>query len=352
MELVDIYNDKHEKMNYTKGRKELVDGEFRLSCFVWIINDKDELLIQQRLATAKKCPNMWETASGGAKRGEDAITCVLRELEEELGIKANKEDLKFIGSYARINDFVEVFLLKTNIDPIDLKLQEDEVQAVKWVSISEFESIIENGDASDTGYFIFKEYYEKFYNRYLVFEDGKPVFKKKDKCIQSNIKISDLYCVNENVNLDDYLKLYKYVKDNMESPSWLGDFTKEEIEELLKVGAKIWLYYSNNDLVCSMFMLPSSNKTLNKNNVSYDEKECASLGPIMVSKDYVGNKLQLQMMEELEKYCRNNNYKYIFTKVASDNKYSLSNMLKFGFKITNEYINERGKNSTLIKEIK
>jgi len=47
MELVDIYNDKHEKLNYTKGRKELSDGEFRLSCFVWIINDKDELLIQQ-----------------------------------------------------------------------------------------------------------------------------------------------------------------------------------------------------------------------------------------------------------------------------------------------------------------
>ena len=43
MEFVDIYNDKHEKMNYTKGKK-LVDGEFRLSCFVWIINDKNEIL--------------------------------------------------------------------------------------------------------------------------------------------------------------------------------------------------------------------------------------------------------------------------------------------------------------------
>jgi len=180
MELVDIYNDKHEKLNYKKGRKELVDGEFRLSCFVWIINDKDELLIQQRLATAKKCPNMWETTSGGAVAGDDAITGTLRELEE-LGIKANKEELKFIGSYARINDFVEVFLLKTNIDVSDLKLQEDEVQAAKWVSIPTFESIIENGNASNTGYFIFKEYYEKFYDRYLVFEDGKPVFKKKNQ---------------------------------------------------------------------------------------------------------------------------------------------------------------------------
>ena len=134
------------------------------------------------------------------------------------------------------------------------------------------------------------------------------------------MSFSKLKCVDKNVNLNDYLKLYKYVKDNMESPSWLGDFTKGEIEELLKVGAKIWLYYSNNDLVCSMFMLPSSNKTLNKNNVFYDEKVCASLGPIMVSKDYIGNKLQLQMMEELEKYCKNNNYKYISYLLAIDFK--------------------------------
>ena len=71
-----------------------------------------------------------------------------------------------------------MFLLKTNIDIEDLKLQEDEVQTAKWVSIKEFENILENGNGIDTGYFIFKEYYEKFYNRYVVFEDGKVVYEK------------------------------------------------------------------------------------------------------------------------------------------------------------------------------
>lgn len=165
------------------------------------------------------------------------------------------------------------------------------------------------------------------------------------------MKLSDLYCECNNVNLDDYLKLYKYVKDNMIYPNWMGDFTKEEIEDLLKVKGKIWLYYDKGNLVCSMFMLPSSNKTLSKHNVFHNEDIVASLGPIMVSPDYVGNKLQLQMMERLENFCKNNNYKYIFTKVCSDNKYSLSNMLKFGFKITNEYVNERGKNTTLFKDV-
>lgn len=124
---------------------------------------------------------MWETTSGGAIAGDDAITGTLRELDEELGIKANKQDLKFFGSYARINDFVEVFLLKSNIDINKLKLQESEVQAAKWISIPEFEKIIELGEASDTGYFIFKEYYNKFYNTQLIFEEGKPIFKKIKK---------------------------------------------------------------------------------------------------------------------------------------------------------------------------
>lgn len=178
MELVDIYNNKHEKLNYTKGRKELVEGEFRLSCFVWIINDKEEILIQQRLATAKNCANMWETTSGGAIAGDNALEGTLRELEEELGMKADVDKLRFIGSYARINDFVEVFLLESNINVNDLKLQEDEVQAAKWVSISEFEEIINSGNASDTSFNIFKNYYDNFYKRYLTFENGKPIFKK------------------------------------------------------------------------------------------------------------------------------------------------------------------------------
>lgn len=179
MELVDVYNNKHEKMNYTKGRKELEEGEFRLSCFVWIMNSKEQLLIQQRLSTAKTCPNMWETASGGAIAGDDALQGALRELNEELGIKPNKKNIRFIGSFARVNDFVEVFLLKSNISITELKLQEDEVQDAKWVSISEFEDLIKEGKASDTSFSVLKNYYEKYYNRYLVFENGKPTYKIK-----------------------------------------------------------------------------------------------------------------------------------------------------------------------------
>lgn len=92
-----------------------------------------------------------------SNRRRHSITGALRELEEGLGIKANKKDIRFIGSFARINDFVEVFLLKSNISIDELKLQEDEVQSAKWVTIEEFEKIIERGNASDKSFDVFKK---------------------------------------------------------------------------------------------------------------------------------------------------------------------------------------------------
>lgn len=105
--------------------------------------------------------------------------------------------------------------------------------------------------------------------------------------------INKLKCVSDNVNLDDYLYLYKYVRDNMEHPEWLGTFTREEIIDILNNGGKIWLYYDNDNLVCSMFYIPIKTKTLIKHNVSYSESEVGSLGPIVVSPDYVGKGYQI-----------------------------------------------------------
>lgn len=101
-----------------------------------------------------------------------------------------------------------------------------------------------------------------------------------------------------------------------------------------------------------MFYIPIKNKTLLKHNLNIDEKLVGSLGPIMVSPDYLGQGLQREMMNTLEKYCNSINKKYIFTKLCTDNIYSLNNMLKSNYKVVDEYVNERGSNTALIKEIK
>ena len=84
MELVDIYNNKHEKLNYTKNRKELIEGEFRLSCFVWVVNENNQILVQQRTSNTKKMPNMWGATAGGILAGETRLGGTLTEIKEGL----------------------------------------------------------------------------------------------------------------------------------------------------------------------------------------------------------------------------------------------------------------------------
>lgn len=52
------------------------------------------------------------------------------------------------------------------------------------------------------------------------------------------MKLNELTCVSSNVSLTDYLKLYKYVRDNMPHPEWLGTFTEKEIIDILITVAK------------------------------------------------------------------------------------------------------------------
>ena len=163
------------------------------------------------------------------------------------------------------------------------------------------------------------------------------------------MKLTDLREVSNNVNLNEYLYLYNYVRDNMEHPEWLGTFTLDEINEILSIGGKIWMYYDKDIPVCSVFYIPTSNKSLRKHNVLYDEKVTGSLGPIMVRKEYVGNGLQAEMMEVLNKYANSIGKIHMFTKAHSDNIYSILNILKDGYKVIDEYENERGPMTAFIK---
>lgn len=168
----------------------------------------------------------------------------------------------------------------------------------------------------------------------------------------SNMKINEFNCISEDNNIDKYLEFYKYVKSNMKEPSWLGEFSLNELKNILNNEGKLFNFFDNNIIVCSMLYIPSNDKTLKKHNLKYDEKLVGSCGPIMVNPKYVGNKFQKQMLELLDKYCKSIGKRYIFTKVHPDNIYSINNFVSDGYKFVETYKTSSGEpRSVYFKEI-
>lgn len=156
MELIDLLNSRKELTGETCERNEVPDGKYRLSIHIWIVNDQNEILIQQRSANKRFFPNMWSNTGGACISGETSIQTVIRELKEELDVTPNIDNLEFIASYKREKDFVDVWVLKQNIDTKDLKFNDEEAQDAKWVTIEEWENLLMEGKAikSSSDYFL------------------------------------------------------------------------------------------------------------------------------------------------------------------------------------------------------
>ncbi len=165
------------------------------------------------------------------------------------------------------------------------------------------------------------------------------------------MKLDELKCINDNVNLDEYISFREEVKSRMEHPEWLGNFTKEELVELLDRGSKIWIYYKDDEPICSMMIIPAREKDITKFGLDIDYQLTFDYGPMFVNFNYLGNKLQLQMLEVEDNYSRVNNKKYAVSTIHPDNIYSINSFLKDDFKLIDTKEFSRGIRNIYFKEL-
>lgn len=177
--------------------------------------------------------------------------------------------------------------------------------------------------------------------------EGFYITRKEKK----EMTLEQFSCIHENINLEEYIEARDKVRKNMTFPDWLGDFSKEDLNELLANQAKIWMYYNKEEVVCSMMMIPSKREDLIKFGLDLPYQEVADYGPIFVNSKYRGNHLQLQMLKVLDNYCIKNGYQYVISTIHPDNKYSIHNFLTSGFmqKGTKEF--KRGRRNIYYKKL-
>lgn len=165
------------------------------------------------------------------------------------------------------------------------------------------------------------------------------------------MKLKELFCISENINVDEYIEFRECVKEKMIHSEWLGDFSKEDLVNLLNNNSKIWIYYLDKEPVCSMMLIPSDEKALSNFKLDLDYREVADYEPMFVNPKYVGNGLQYQMLQVLDEYCINNKYKYAASTIHPDNVYSINNLVKDGFECKNTKEFKRGIRNIYLKKL-
>ncbi len=164
------------------------------------------------------------------------------------------------------------------------------------------------------------------------------------------MKIDELEEITE-IDIKDYIDFRENVKSNMEHPEWLGDFTIAEIKEGLESESmKIWVYKSNNENVCSMMLLKSSEKSLRKLELNLEAAEVVDYGPMFVNPKFVGNGLQYQMLKRLDQLCQSKGYKYAASTVHPDNVFSIKNIEKDNFILQSVKEFKRGLRNIYLKK--
>ena len=150
-EIIDIYSrDGKYLWTATKSACHSKNpGFYHKPVWIWIINDKQEILVQRRTANKKIEPNKWDSSCAGhVIAWENTIDGAIREVYEELGVETKKKNYKFICEYLIDEIFTigQIFLLKLNLEENEFKLQKEEVAEVKWLTYDEFKKLFYSED--------------------------------------------------------------------------------------------------------------------------------------------------------------------------------------------------------------
>lgn len=160
-ELIDILNENGIKTGHIATRAEVHrEGLWHRCIVVAIINNRNEVLLQQRSHNKDTCPDQWDVSvAGHIAANEDSLTAALREVNEELSFKNHyplkPSDFRYMFSFRSIDlyssnnrhdaverQYYDFFILhQPNLDLKKLEVQPEEVQAIKLCPISEIRAL-------------------------------------------------------------------------------------------------------------------------------------------------------------------------------------------------------------------
>ena len=138
MEIWDLYDADRNLTGETAVRgKPLPEGRYHLVVEALFLNSKGETLLQRRAKEKDIMPDIWSVTGGSATAGEDSLTAVVRENEEEMGFTPDVNHGKVFmterGERPDRNFFRDVWLFFQDMPIERMTWQKGEVQDGMWI---------------------------------------------------------------------------------------------------------------------------------------------------------------------------------------------------------------------------
>lgn len=166
-EQVILVNENDEKIGLMPKMEAHEKALLHRAFSVFVFNDKDELLLQQRAANKYHSPLLWtNTCCSHQRDGETNIEAGTRRLQEEMGFSCElKEVFSFIYKAPFDNGLTEheldhVMVGEYSDNPI---INPTEVENYRWMNLYDVKTDIDMNPEIYTEWFkiIFKEYYQR-----------------------------------------------------------------------------------------------------------------------------------------------------------------------------------------------
>ena len=123
-------------------------GEYGLVVCVWVYDGQGKLLLTRR-APEKSFAGTWENSGGAAKAGESSIRAIVRELEEETGIRAAAEAFELLDTVRDKNTFYDHYCLRCDVPLEQIVLQPGETDGAQWVTFEQVHGLIREKQICD-----------------------------------------------------------------------------------------------------------------------------------------------------------------------------------------------------------
>lgn len=147
MELCNLVNEHGTRTGRIVPRgTQLSPGEYYPVIHVWIRDEHNNYLIQQRAFHLASGPGVWATTVGYVQAGEEFIAAVIREVEEELGIRLPLDCLEMFSHRAWENRFEKRWLAKVSRNAIGAPALGPEVADCKWVYNVDLDEMVKRGE--------------------------------------------------------------------------------------------------------------------------------------------------------------------------------------------------------------